>query len=111
MPKHNEDSKTRQVTLRRHVASPQFGSFHTFLAFSRVYQIWQPRIRFGTLFPSLSLFFLIVIRGRGGGQGHGSALTWSHSCQHGQRVVCERHAGGPRLGSQGVEIKFPRLLK
>lgn len=37
-------------------------------------------------------------------------LTWSHACQHGQRVVCEGHSGGPRLCGQGAEIEFPRWL-
>lgn len=54
-------------------------------------------------------------RGRGwddqGGIGSWVGLTWSHSRQHWQWVVGERHAGGPRLGGQGAEIEFPRLLK
>lgn len=58
-------------------------------------------------------------RGRGWKGGRGGAiseigswvgLTWSHSRQHWQRVVGERHAGGPRLGGQGAEIEFPQLL-
>lgn len=53
----------------------------------------------------------------GGGRGLGISgigswvgLTWSNSRQHWQWVVGERHAGGPRLGGQGAEIEFPRLL-
>lgn len=61
--------------------------------------------------PFLLSPFQIIKGGDWGCRVHGRALTWSHSCQHRQRVVCERHAGGPRLGSQGVEIKLPRLLK
>lgn len=59
----------------------------------------------------------MVRRGRGrgwgdqGGIGSWVGLTWSHSRQHWQWVVGERHAGGPRLGGQGAEIEFPRLLK
>lgn len=48
--------------------------------------------------------------GRSGFIGSWVGLTWSHSCQHWQWVVGERHAGRPRLGGQGAEIEFPRLL-
>lgn len=38
-------------------------------------------------------------------------LTWSYTCQHGQRVMGERHACRPRMAGQSAEIEFPRLLK
>ncbi len=47
----------------------------------------------------------------GGGVGGLWTLTWSYTCQHGQRVMGERHACRPRMAGQSAEIEFPRLLK
>lgn len=62
MPKHDDNSNTQQVTLCRHVASHHFFSLlsknnlvctRLHISFC-IYKIWQPRIKFGTPFPSLS---------------------------------------------------------
>lgn len=56
MPKHNDDSKTRQVTLCRHVASPQFWLFFSFLA-----NDFPAFTKYGNLGSGLALSFLLSL--------------------------------------------------
>lgn len=60
MPKHNDDSKTRQVTLCRHVASPQFLLFQSFPAFTK-----HGNLGSGLALSFLLSLFQIVIGGLG----------------------------------------------
>lgn len=91
MPKHNEDSKTRQVTLRRHVASPQFGSFHTFLASG-----FPAFTKYGDLGSGLALSFLLSLSFSNCNWGTGDGGGWSGSWQRSHLVslLPARAAGG-----------------